>query len=194
MGRSGVLLVLTVVAATPASAQQRSDTLPRSLAAELTRGGLVVACRHGITDHEFRSDRPHSFADPSTQRTLTAEGEEQMRSAGTALRSLGLRFTDVRASPYHRNVRSAELLFGFVTADVALLGSGEPAAKRALFAPPLERGENRAIVTHQAVLRAEVPGASRTGIEEGDCLVIRPTADGPVLVAHLSAGAWNDVR
>jgi phosphohistidine phosphatase SixA len=193
LGRAPLVLIVVAAAALAspgaAQAQRRTAELPDAVLAALRAGGNVVACRHGITDHDFRATRPHDFADASTQRTLTAAGEAQMSAIGEALRGYGLAFADVRASPYHRNVRSAELMFGRAQVDEALLGQSSDAERLALFAPPLAHGENRALVTHQSVLRRMVQ--THDPIEEGDCLVIVPRAGTPVLRAHVAAAAWT---
>jgi phosphohistidine phosphatase SixA len=189
---SAVLGVCLLGAAfvTPASAQgPRLQSLAEDLITQLRGGGYVLACRHGITNHEPERNGP---SDPLLVRPLNGAGEAQMRAAGEALRALGIAFSDVRTSAYLRTRRSAALMFGGEVVDSALYGSDTDAALRVLLGRPVRGGGNRALVTHQALLR-RVLGMGRV-IEEGDCIVVRPNGSSFELVAHVPAEAWQRPR
>jgi phosphohistidine phosphatase SixA len=135
---------------------------------ELRRGGMVLLCRHAITDHSQQG----------SQRTLNAEGEAQAREIGRLLKTLGVPIADVHASPHHRNMRSAELSFGPAVADPALYPDGDARRRHALVAGLVPAGGNRAIVTHQRTIHLAVPDLRRGTIDEGVCVVVRPNAGG----------------
>ena len=139
------------------------------LLARLRDGGLVLACRHAITDPEGRDRGPAR----EQQRNLTAEGAEQARTLGRRVRAAGVPIGGVFTSPMYRTRESAELSFGEVTLSSAL--RGEPSAERqALFFEPPAAGTNRVLMTHQGVLYGTLPGVARGSIGEGDCVVVRP--------------------
>jgi dipeptidyl aminopeptidase/acylaminoacyl peptidase/phosphohistidine phosphatase SixA len=144
---------------------------------DLRRGGLVLLCRHAVTDHAQR-DANVDYSNPLTQRRLSLEGEGQAREIGRLLAVLGVPIADVYASPYHRNMRSAELSFGRVVAEHALLTGGDPERRRELLAGPVPAGGNRAIVTHQRTIHMDLPTLRRGTIDEGACVVVRPDGRG----------------
>jgi phosphohistidine phosphatase SixA len=135
---------------------------------ELRRGGMVLLCRHAITDHSQQG----------SERTLNAEGEAQAREIGRLLKVLEVPIADVHASPHHRNMRSAELSFGPAVADPALYPDGDAGRRHALVAGPVPAGGNRAIVTHQRTIHLALPDLRRGTIDEGVCVVVRPDGNG----------------
>src|SRR5256885_13448101 len=79
-----VALLACGAAAIPLHAQARTGD--SALVAALRAGGLVLACRHGATDHEARDRGP----DRASQRNLTDEGVRQAPAIGAAIRALGI--------------------------------------------------------------------------------------------------------
>lgn len=158
---------------------------------ELRRGGMVLLCRHAITDHS-QQDANVDFSNPLTQRRLSSEGEAQAREIGRLLKALGVPIADVYASPYQRNMLSAELSFGSVVAEHALLTRGDQGRRRALLAGPIPRGGNRAIVTHQRTIHMDLPELRRGTIAEGACVVVRPDGRGAyAAVAQALPADWQ---
>jgi hypothetical protein len=99
---------------------------------------------------------------------------------------------DVRASPFQRTRRSAELMFGHVVIDSALYGMG--AAKdeqiRKLLSEEVHGGGNRALNTHQGVLY-RILRLPQGSIAEGDCVIVKPAATRFDLIAQVRAADWK---
>jgi phosphohistidine phosphatase SixA len=142
------------------------------------RGGVVIACRHGITDSANENEQTLRYDDPSTQRRLSAEGERQAAAIGKAFRDLRITVAEVIASPMQRARRTGELAFERVQLDSAWHTRGEnfEGPKRQTRAEQLgrlvERG-NRVIISHIGTMYSMLP--TITGqLQEGDCAVVRP--------------------
>lgn len=169
---AAALLLLLPAAAQPPRA-------PVAAAIDAARkGGVVIACRHGITGSTDENEATLRYDDPSTQRRLSGEGERQAASLGRAFRALGVSATEVIASPMDRARRTAELMFGRARLDSAWHTRGEDftgwkmTARVAALATPVPRG-NRVVVSHLGTLGSALP-VVRGGLEEGDCVVVRP--------------------
>jgi broad specificity phosphatase PhoE len=138
-----VALALALFAPAAACAQELKGL--RGIA-EARRGGVVIACRHGITDSTDEDELTLSYADPSTQRRLSERGERQAESLGKAFRELGVPLREVIASPMQRARRTAELAFGTAQLDSSWHTRGEnytgPKRDRRLemLGRPVERG------------------------------------------------------
>ena len=149
-----------------------------SAIAAARQGGVVVACRHAITDRFDENESTLRYDDPSTQRRLSSEGERQAESLGRAFRALGVPVTEVIASPMDRARRTAELAFGRPRLDSAWHTRGEDfsgpkmQARSETLGAPVPRGD-RLIVSHLGTLGAMLPIVNG-GLEEGDCVVVRP--------------------
>lgn len=188
--------VAFLVAALPSAtwAQQQLETSAAIEAAR--RGGVVIACRHGITDQrQGENETTLRYDDPTTQRRLTADGERHASAVGEALHALGVRATEVIASPMERAWRTAELMFGSATRDSTWHTRGDTpsdaqvAARRRALATPISGG-NRAIVSHVVTLQSVL--ATRGSLQEGDCIVARPTGTGHEVIGQVPWRAWMD--
>lgn len=141
------------------------------------RGGVVLACRHGITGNFDENEMTLRYEDPATQRQLTAAGERQSEAMALAFRALGISFVEVVASPMQRARRTAELAFGEPRLDSTWHTRGDnyggPRRQRRMevLARPIEGG-NRVIVSHVGTLASLSSAAGK--LEEGDCIVVRP--------------------
>lgn len=189
-----LVLLVGLLAMEPAARPESSQEA--TLLGRLRSGGFVVACRHAITDHGFRGEGRVDFADRSTQRLLTPEGEAQARRLGEILRRQRIPIGDVFTSPYFRTLDSAELTFGRAEVHGALYGSSSDktrALKHLLSSAPRE-GTNRALMTHQGVLYRIFPGVERGSIREGDCLVVEPHAEGFEVLVRLGPAEWEALR
>jgi broad specificity phosphatase PhoE len=177
------------------SALGRSIPSDTALVRALRAGGHVLACRHALTDWAGAPAGPQSLEDRATQRNLSDEGEAQARALGCELERLRIPVGEVLASPWARTMESAELTFGRVEASGALYEVDQEDDLRRLFTRPPGAGTNRALVTHQSVLRQIMPRFRRGEIEEGDCVVVRPDGEGGFTVrAHLSLADWTRLR
>ncbi len=200
-GALGALLISALLGSTVSGLDSEpgpaaSGTVQEApLLATLRNGGLVLACRHAITDRSRGDARRVDFGDPSTQRVLSAAGEAQARRLGRALAALDLPIGEVLASPYQRTHRSAELSFGRARVEEALFGGGDAKRRRlgALVREVPADGTLRVLMTHQGTLYRALPEVPRGSIEEGDCLVVAPRgADRePRVLRRLGPADWE---
>lgn len=159
--------------------------------ARLREGGLVLLCRHAITDRSKPDARTVDFDDRSTQRNLSAEGETQARQIGEEIRRLGIPIGDVRTSPFFRTRESAELSFGHATIDPALEFNGDDNAMRRLLSTPPDPGTNSVFMSHAGRIARVLDMRALGGLEEGDCAVIEPRGDSFDVVGRIRAGEWR---
>lgn len=175
--------------------QGATRTWSRMPAAELAQalrgGGYVIIFRHGRTDWRSRDQLPQtSFDDRSTQRLLSEEGREQGRRTAEVFRDLGVRFDAVYSSPYFRTRDFAELVTGR-TPEVTrkLLGFDQIGldGHRELLSRVPAAGTNTLLSGHQFAV-TELGFVRMNELEEGSCLIFRPTGDRERLdmVAHLN--------
>src|SRR4030095_6373876 len=82
-------------------------------------GGVVIVCRHGMTDPFNENEATLRYDDPSTQRRLNAKGERQAESIGKAFRAVNILVGDTVARPVQSARRTGELAFGTVRLDSA---------------------------------------------------------------------------
>lgn len=142
-------------------------------------GGVIIVCRHGITDSADENEQTLKYDDPSTQRRLNAAGERQSRDVGESFRALRIDVDDVIASPMQRARLTAELAFGRATLDSNwhTRGDNYEGPKKTARLTQLGRGVPRGvrvIVSHIGTIYSVIP--SITGeLNEGDCSVIRPS-------------------
>lgn len=189
-------LTALILAAVPAGLSAQSpaagSTAP-TLLDQLRQGGLVVACRHGITSRARGDQQPVNFDDPMTQRVLNPEGEAQAKALGEEWRTLKIQFSTVAASPYDRARRTAELAVGRVDVDLALsmqTGNRSDALKQ-LMHGPVAPGANRLVVTHQGVLYKSFSSVRQGSVAEGACVVARPGEPTAVVLAIVKPGQWS---
>lgn len=181
-------LVLLPLLAMPAAAQDPS------LIEQLERGGLVLVCRHAITDRSHQDRSPVDLDDRTTQRNLSAAGEEQARAIGRELRRLHIPIGEVLTSPYFRTLESAELTFGAATVHDALAFNGSDDQFRTLLGTPPAAGTNRALMSHFGRIVRVLPERELGGLEEGDCAVVRPDGRDFTLMGRIRAREWATLR
>jgi phosphohistidine phosphatase SixA len=185
-------LVAAALVAIPSGVVGQRATTERAIQAA-QEGGTILVCRHAITD-SFAEREPVDYGDLSTQRKLDEEGEEQSRRIGASLRALGVEVSDLVASPMHRAIRTAELLFGTTPRADGIWhtnGSdygGEPKEARLRFLERRPADGNALVVSHIGTMSSVLPEADgRVG--EGDCVVVRPLGDGHVVIGIVR---WRD--
>jgi broad specificity phosphatase PhoE len=174
-----LLPILLIIVMRPATeAQQPKGSLGIDAA---RRGGVVIVCRHGITDAANEDEQTLRYDDPSTQRRLSVRGERQAQLLGEAFRALRVPVTDVIASPMQRAKRTAELMFAQARLDSAWHTRGDDYSgpktdqRVRMVATPVERGD-RAIFSHLGTITSVLP-STRGQLEEGDCVVVRPRGE-----------------
>lgn len=168
-------------------AEAPSGAAKEAMIEDLRGGGFVLFCRHGHTDRVRGDTGPAR----DQQRLLSRRGETESRRMGEAFRRLGIPVGEVLSSPMFRTLDSAELAFGDVVVEPALRSRGEGERLDELLTSPPAGGTNRILMSHQGVIRP-VSGIGRAGtLEEGDCLIVEPTAGGPTyLRARMGATDW----
>jgi phosphohistidine phosphatase SixA len=188
-----ILCATTTIAlgTSPAHGQQGDEA---AAIAAARRGGVVILCRHGMTDPVDENEATLAYDDPSTQRRLNAEGERQASAMGGAFDRLGVRAAEVIASPMQRARRTAELMFGRATLDSSWHTRGSDYTglkrerRRSALSTPVANG-NRVIVTHLGTLGDAIRPLN-PGLEEGDCVVVRPQDPAFTYLGKVRWRAW----
>jgi broad specificity phosphatase PhoE len=171
--------------ARPAAAQDDAGLL-----AELRRGGLVLACRHALTDttgpHPVSGDRR------SQERNLSPEGEAQARRMGRTIGALRIPIGTVLSSRYYRTRETATLAFGQVEETDSLQQPTTLEAFQRLLGRAPRSGTNTVLVSHQAFIRRAAPESTHGTIGEGNCVVVRPGGGTRFeVLANLTAEGWE---
>lgn len=182
--RAAIVVVGLLVAPSAVHAQA-SDERVLSL---LRRGGLVLACRHAITDHSNEDRSPVVMSDRATQRNLSSAGEQQARDIGTAIRAAGIPIGDVYSNPLFRTKETATLAFG---RTVAVDSLSDGAVLRRMMARKVTSGDNRVFVTRNGMLMTAFRGVASISFAEGDCAVVEPYDSSFAFVAKLEPADFN---
>jgi hypothetical protein len=194
-----VLVGLGAAAVLPATALAQGREAPvrrwtqlddASLLAALRAGGLVLACRHGITDATQEDTGP----DRASQRNLSEEGRRHAIAIGRAVRAAGVPIGPVLSSNMFRTKETAELAFGDSVVLTTLLRRGEQPLDELtkLYAEPPPAGTNRVLMTHQGPLYRMLPMFRSPDIAEGDCVVVRPRGSAPFeILGKLGLADWE---
>ena len=175
-----------------AACAQDSDLARVITAVEL--GGTVLVCRHAKTT-SFQEQEPVDYADESTQRLLSREGEEQSVAMGRAIMDRGIEISEIIASPMQRARLTAELMFHrpvVIDSSWHTNGSVYPEAPRQqrleMLSTPLSSG-NRLIVSHTGTIGSVIP-LDGLSVDEGDCVVVRPEGGTFSVLGVVPYEAW----
>lgn len=163
----------------------------------LRKGGHVLYFRHGKTDLATKDTDRTRLDDCSTQRQLSAQGQQEMKDIGRAFVALGIPVGGVRSSPYCRALDSARLAFGkaqadddlrhTVTADEATTRQRAQALERLLATPPAA-GTNTVLAGHTGNLQ-EASGIWPS--PEGVAVIFAPDGQGKArFVASVPPERW----
>jgi hypothetical protein len=184
-------LALAVGIATAAS--DSTELRREDLMAALRTGGYTVLLRHARTDQSFTERPGYTTAkDRSTQRNLTDEGIRDAALMGVVFRKYGISFAEILASPIFRTVETAEMAAGKPTAARALGAYPSTPEQAALIAAAPRPGTNRLLVTQHFVIETHVPGIRPGDVRESEAVVVRPAADGKiVLVGRITLDDWR---
>ena len=192
-------LAIALGVAVPLSAQTTSA--PAIDAARA--GGVVIACRHAMTDSFDENETTLRYDDYATQRKLTPRGERQASAMGRAFRTLGIPIGETvtshmqraRATAEHMGLRDIVLDSSWHTRGTNYTGWKNDRRLEHLSRVP--RNGNRLIVSHIGTMQFTMKAIRE--LQEGDCFVVRPRgADGfePVGLLRwrhlLSAAAISD--
>jgi phosphohistidine phosphatase SixA len=189
----------SLIAPLAAQAQEREAVPPSrrmplddgALLAALREGGLVLACRHGITE----SNKDDTGSERELQRNLNDEGRLQAVAMGRAIRAARVPIGPVLSSPMFRTKETAELAFGesAVTLSKLLLRGKIPLdGLISLYTDAPPTGTNRVLMTHQGPLYRMLTALKSPEIAEGDCAVVRATPAGVLeVLAKLGVADWE---
>jgi len=179
--RASVAVVVLGFVLSPMTARAQSSD--ERVLALLKRGELALACRHAITDHTHEDQNPVVFSDRTTQRNLSAAGEQQARDIGAAIRAAGIPIGDVYSNPLFRTKETATLAFGRVT-PIDSLGDG--AVLRRMMTPRVTGAGNRVFVTRNGMLMTAFRGVTSISFAEGDCAAVEPRDSNFAFVAKIT--------
>jgi len=203
-------LLLALAHATLAAAQQftpipppapgRSSTpaqelAPRTLLAELKRGGYTIYIRHTATDFSRDDVRSKSDDDCDNQRPLTDKGRDEARRMGADMKSLGFPISEVLASPRCRTVEVAQLAFGKYQLAEEVRGGAITVQPIERYAPLVRwfqqgpgAGRNRIIVSHGNPFYAT---AGAPYLAEGEAAVVKPLGKDFEVIARVRWDGWG---
>jgi hypothetical protein len=165
----------------------------------LHKGGYVIYMRHGLTRYDqLEREKRHrdagtfSFANCDTQRTLSHEGQEQLRLAGAAFRKLNLDIDKAYSSLYCRAIDSAKYFVDNALATEALSNEGQvglnPENKPRTLAFLSHRpapGKNIYMMAHGGIFW-EATGFT---VREGHAVILDPR-NLKVIVARIAPEEW----
>jgi phosphohistidine phosphatase SixA len=168
---------------------------PTELLSALRQGGYVLYFRHAATDFSQNDEKMKRYEDCADQRNLIDKGRADARSAGEAIRRLGIPVERVLASPFCRTVETAQLLFGHAErmqevrgGPAVPAGSERYAGLRKILSVPVRPGTNLAVVSHGNPFYSV---AGPPYLAEGEAAVIRPLGSDFQIVARISVAGWN---
>ena len=190
------ILVVTAFLPSAIGAQEpAAQPSSRELLAELRRGGVLLACRHAITDHDAADRNGSDYSNRTLQRNLNADGEAQARRMGAAIAMLKLPLGEVLTSPMARTKESAVAMFGRATDSRLLRSTPDTVATRRLFTDRVPPGEIRVLMTHTGVLMRRFKGSPFRSVPEGGCVLVRPDGGAAARpVALITETEWDEMR
>jgi phosphohistidine phosphatase SixA len=189
--RARIRIVLLAVSLVSALVSPVDAQAPSEIIAALKDGGHVVYFRHAATT---RSGIDRIEWPRERQRLLSEEGIQQSREIGEAFRRHTIPVGEVLASPFARCRDMAEIAFGRVEERMELLGLLSDDAGRSVrvaylrdrMTTPPAPGTNRVIVSH----RSNIAAVAGVSLEEGEAVIVRPTADGFDVLATMTPEEW----
>ncbi len=163
----------------------------------LRSGGYTIYFRHAATEQNPNETSAAANDDCAHQRNLSADGREQARRIGAAVRALEIPVGQVLAGPLCRTMDTARLIFGRSQSepDVRGGGLGQPdyPGLRRLVAQVPPAGSNNAIVGHGHQFQA-VAG-SNAELAEGEAAIVKADGKGGFkIVARIASDAWSRLR
>jgi len=195
------MLALCLLVAAPALAAEEL-LQDAALLAALRGGGHNLYFRHVATDwsqhDQLQQAADWRSCDATRMRQLSAQGRDDARAIGAALRRLEVPVGEVLASPYCRTVETARLMeLGEVTETIQVMNlraadyvggrASVVASAQALLASPPPAG-NRVIVAHGNVAREATPAYPA----EGEALVFAPDGEGGFMLrGRITVSDWS---
>ena len=187
--------LLLAVALLPAFFLSPLPTAADARFARLSQPGFVAILRHAFAPG---TGDPANFAldDCTTQRNLDAQGREQARKIGAAIRATGVTVDRVITSQWCRCRDTARFLDLGPVEDLPALNSffrnrdrtGPQTAELRQFLLCLQPGDTLILVTHQAnitALTGQIPAS-------GEVFLLRVGRDGTIsVVDEILIGPWR---
>ena len=178
-----------------------AQEIPREdLADALREGGYVIVMRHASSPRDLPDEATANPDNENRERQLDETGRAEAAAMGEAIRSRGIRITEVLSSPTYRAIETAHRM-GYADirtvdelSNEGMRAAGEAYAAwlRANVAVPPAAG-NRLLITHGPNVSAAFPEHA-DGMGEGDVLIFRPAPEGdPAMVARLAITDWPDL-
>jgi phosphohistidine phosphatase SixA len=177
------------------SSQPDRALAPPELLSALRQGGYVLYFRHAATDFSQNDEKMKRYEDCADQRNLVDKGRADARSAGEAIRRLGIPVERVLASPYCRTVETAQFLFGRAEkmqevrgGPAAPAGSERYAALKKILSTPVRAGTNLAVVSHGNPFYSV---AGPPYLAEGELAVVQPLGGDFRVIARVPIDGWE---
>jgi broad specificity phosphatase PhoE len=171
------------------------------LAKALKAGGHVIVMRHAPADPDKADTDPLNFKSIKTQQPLTDQGRTAAKAFGATLAAIGVPFSEVLTSRFHRAYQTATLA-GFKSAratidltEGSLVASPNENRRRAvvlrkLVATPPTANQNRLIITHKANIVAAF-GKEWFEVKEGEASIFKIDNGAYSLIARLQLDEWS---
>jgi phosphohistidine phosphatase SixA len=166
----------------------------------LREGGYVIVMRHASSPRALPDEATANPDNINRERQLDETGRTQAAAMGEAVRSRGIRITEVLSSPTYRAIETARRM-GYSEirpvdelSNEGMRASGEEytAWLRANVAVRPD-ADNRLLITHGPNVSAAFPEYA-ADMGEGEALVFRPGAAGdPAMVARLAITDWPNL-
>jgi len=176
-----------------------ASAAPAPVVSDLRQGGYVVVMRHAHAPGERPGPGAAASGNTLGERQLDAEGRRTAEAMGAAIRATGVPVGEVFVSPAFRAMETARYagLVGAVATPELGDGGSSMAAQasgpagdawlRAKVAQPPRAGTNTFIVTHGP----NISRAFNAELADGEAIVFRPGAGGPVKAGQVKIDAWG---
>jgi broad specificity phosphatase PhoE len=189
--------LLLIILGGPLATAQDAVLDDEALLTRLREGGLVIIFRHGQSDRTqtdqldlanasdlSAGQRQAMYLDCSRQRNLSETGRKELKQVRTAIRTMELAISDVKASPMCRTRETAWLIFGRVTPNPALVSRQRQDDRRQLAGTIPPHGTNTVLVSHGQLVAGVVrsannePESAELALPEGSAVILEPLGDG----------------
>lgn len=157
-----VYLILTLLFTISTPIHSAELQAPQTLIENLRHGGYVLYMRHAASNRSQTDTDTTDLSNCTTQRNLSAQGREQAKAIGKAIKSYNIPIGTVTSSPYCRCVDTAQLAFGKMVKSNDLrftISTDEAETKRLsmalqkLLSTVPANGTNSVIVAHTGNLK-----------------------------------------
>ncbi|NJN46098.1 MAG: histidine phosphatase family protein [Candidatus Competibacteraceae bacterium] len=174
-------LLLSLIATVVAKAADEADALWDAV----KNGGHIVLMRHALAPGTGDPDR-FQLDDCTTQRNLSAEGQQQARHTGQSFRDRGIEIGQVLSSQWCRCLETARLLdlgpvepFPVLNSFFRQPGNGrQQTAELKRFVSAPFTGPSKVLVTHQV----NITGLTGVFPQSGELIVLKADSEAGIKV------------